>query len=147
VQEGSGATATGQDKTLGRNEAGVAGFDELLQPAHLLVAQARELILAPPTCGCGEVGTEIKQVVLDASELPVDLLGHAFGAHDPEQAVEFVDCSIGVNARAGLGYPGTIGKAGRSLVAAAGGYAVKFDHFAFPLSVGFRAETGRQPVA
>jgi hypothetical protein len=128
VQKRRSTAAAGQDKAVGRSESGGSGFDQCLEAAHLLVAEARDVLLPRSADGGGKVGAEVEQVVLDDHQLPLDIVRHPFGSNHSEQAVELIDGSVGTDTRAGLGHTGTVGKACHPLVAAAGGDSVKFDH-------------------
>lgn len=127
VKMAGGRTTARQDEARQRFEVGVYGIDFLLKSVGLGVYDTQCAVVVS---GCGQIGAEVKQVVLQSRQyIVVGVAGVVAG--QPDRGVRFIHSAYRRKTLIGL-YPSfTAGQRGFALVAAARIDFRQFDHREF----------------
>ena len=118
MQTRRGFRPAGEDEALQRLQPLVDEIAQLLEALHLFGRDAQPLAFVLERDG--EVGTEVEEVVLDLLEPGAELRRELAREDQPEQRVELVDCSVGLDPGIGLGHAAAVTEARLPCVPGAG---------------------------
>ena len=80
VEQGRASCAARQHKRRERLQLRVLSIEHLLQPSHLILSHPQRLQLQAGAFRTAEIGTDVKEIILDSEEDASDLLLHVQSA-------------------------------------------------------------------